>query len=438
MKCRMFALLMTALMIVSASAFAQMVSVSELYDQAQAMSGWWKEIVDTPNGKVEIDAPIIVPDVDAMPVLTMEGAKISEELYHHILRGRKGEEKDDILYDEVELGGKSSEFFLGRENDYVNGVKTKITGYDAVDILWIQHGAYRFSQGVGKVPSAEPTTYHFPWQIDPNQPGLRGSDLTVNDAMRLWQEDIDMCFPDDDFAIQPVNITVYGSILTDKTGMGKKYKNRGHYTIYAEQVVDGVPLFGGIMDDVGASDYSVHFGSDQKTNRTIERLNETYGTGVASVFGSGGWIESRFVDEENYRTGNSLARVRTVEYPDVPLAPLDSVLDGIKNEMEKGNIREVYSVRLGYVLYSNPDMTDHAWAIPRWVINALYITKQNQKNWEREQRDNAKWGYEYPAWGQFYSEEILADAQSGELIIFTLGDEETYSVPKIITWNEVK
>lgn len=153
MKCRMFALLMTALMIVSASAFAQMVSVSELYDQAQAMSGWWKEIVDTPNGKVEIDAPIIVPDVDAMPVLTMEGAKISEELYHHILRGRKGEEKDDILYDEVELGGKSSEFFLGRENDYVNGVKTKITGYDAVDILWIQHGAYRFSQGVARCPA---------------------------------------------------------------------------------------------------------------------------------------------------------------------------------------------------------------------------------------------------------------------------------------------
>ena len=438
MKCRMFALLMTALMLVSASAFAQMVSVSELYDQVQAMGGWWKEIIDTPNGKVAIDAPIIVPDVDAMPVLTMEGARISEELYQHILQGRKSDEKDDILYDEVELGGKSSEFFLGRENDYVNGVKTNIVGYDAVNMLWIQHGAYRFSQGVGKVPSAEPTTYHFPWQIDLDRPVLRGSDLTVNDAMRLWQEDIEMCFPDDDFVIQPVNITVYGSTLTDKTGTGKKYKNTGHYTIYAEQVVGGVPLFGGIMDDVGASDYSVHFGSDQRTNRTIERLNETYGAGVASVFGQGGWIESRFVDEENYRTGNSLARVRTVEYSDVPVASLDSVLDGIQKEMEKGNIREVYSVRLGYVLYSNPDMTDHAWAIPRWVVSALYITKKNQKNWEREQRDNAKWGYAYPVWGQFYSDEILVDAQSGKLLIFTLGDDDTYAVPEIITWDDIR
>ena len=49
---------------------------------------------------------------------------------YHIIQGRKGGRQDSIEYDEVELGGKSSEFFLGYENDYVNYKKTQIVGYD--------------------------------------------------------------------------------------------------------------------------------------------------------------------------------------------------------------------------------------------------------------------------------------------------------------------
>ena len=56
-----------------------------------------------------------------------------------------------------------------------------------------------------------------------------------------------MCFPEDDFILQPKTIEVYGSILTDQTGKGKEYRNTGHYTIRAEQMVNGVPLMGGII-----------------------------------------------------------------------------------------------------------------------------------------------------------------------------------------------
>ena len=108
---------------------------------------------------------------------------------------------------------------------------------------------------------------------------------------------------------------------------------------------------------------------------------------------------------------------------------------GIRKEIEAGNVRHVYSVRLGYVLYSNPEMTDYAWAVPRWVISMQYITKENQAHWEREQQLNAKWGYEYAVWEEFYAEEVLVDAQSGELMIFTTGDDQTYSVPKLVTWD---
>ena len=35
------------------------VSVTELYEQAQAMGGVWQESFDAPNGQVTVDAPII-------------------------------------------------------------------------------------------------------------------------------------------------------------------------------------------------------------------------------------------------------------------------------------------------------------------------------------------------------------------------------------------
>lgn len=431
---------MLALLLPLCADAQEYVSIAEVFKQAQAMGGVWQETFDTPNGKMTVDAPIIVPDVETMPVMTMEGSKISEDLYHHIINGKKiGDIADDILY-EAELGGKSREFFLGRENDYVNQKKTNIVGYDAVDMLWIQHGMFRYGLWNSDITESEPTTYHFPWEIDPDQPSLRNSSLTLNEAMRLWKEELDTCFPEDDFILQPKTIAVYGSTLTDKTGKGKAYENTGHYEIYAEQLIDGVPLLGGIMYDLGLSPYKSFSETNPKTDisRTVEKLNKKYGTGVASVLSYFG-IRAYFMDEESYVTfTDTLARVRTVEYDDIPLASLDSVLESIRKEIEAGNIRQVHSVRLGYVLYSNPDMTDHAWAIPRWVVSALYVTQKNQKDYEREQQLNAKHGYEYPLWGELYSAELLVDAQSNEMNLFYLGDDEVYSVPKITTWDKVK
>ena len=87
----------------------------------------------------------------------------------------------------VEWDGRPFEVFLGYENDYVNGEKTDIRGYEAVDALDMSHGGFRSSVGEGLMPRAEPSTYHYPWTLEGDRPCLRGSDLTLDDAMRLWR-----------------------------------------------------------------------------------------------------------------------------------------------------------------------------------------------------------------------------------------------------------
>lgn len=53
------------------AAAQEYVSIAEIYKHAQATDGVWQETFDTPNGEMTVDVPIIVPDVETMPVVTV-------------------------------------------------------------------------------------------------------------------------------------------------------------------------------------------------------------------------------------------------------------------------------------------------------------------------------------------------------------------------------
>ena len=161
-----------------------------------------------------------------------------------------------------------------------------------------------------------------------------------------------------------------------------------------------------------------------------------YRRGCYSVLGTGNGFYGTFKDENNYRTSSKLARVRTTEYEDVPLVPLDSVLESIQEKIESGNIIGLDSIRLGYLLYSNPDMTDYAWAIPRWVVDARYVTNENRDEYMLKDLLDPEEGL--AKWENHYQASIPVDVQTGELIIFTYGDAETFSVPEMMTWDKVQ
>ena len=65
-----FATMMGALLLMPTLALANsdMVSISELRQQAEAV-GRWTQTYETPNGKVSVDIPIIVPEVENVPIL---------------------------------------------------------------------------------------------------------------------------------------------------------------------------------------------------------------------------------------------------------------------------------------------------------------------------------------------------------------------------------
>ena len=418
-----------ALLLPLCAAAQEYVSIAEIYKQAQAMDGVWQETFDTPNGEMTVDVPIIVPDVETMPVVTVEKAKISEALFNQIASGKKYGTKRELSY-ETELNGERLGFYLGLENNDAFGEKSGNTGYDAFQLTFVFHGMFMNSRDNGKWKGTMPRVGYYAWELDLDAACVRNSDITLNEAMRLWHEDIALCYPDETFEIRPTKIALRGCTL--KPELKSKDKRDGLIVVEAaEQLIGAISL--------GACNIAVRTPKDvserKEDDRKYKEMNP-YRRGCYNVLGTGNGFYGTFKDENNYRTSSQLARVRTTEYEDVPLVPLDSVLESIREKIESGNIIGLDSIRLGYLLYSNPDMTDYAWAIPRWVVDARYVTNENRDEYMLKDLLDPEEGL--AKWENHYQASIPVDVQTGELIIFTYGDAETFSVPEMMTWDKVQ
>ena len=69
---------------------SDMVSVSELRQQVERMGRWTKNY-DTPNGEVSVDIPVIVPDVDELPILEIQAVTPEDD-------GFSWDEDDQSVY----------------------------------------------------------------------------------------------------------------------------------------------------------------------------------------------------------------------------------------------------------------------------------------------------------------------------------------------------
>lgn len=428
MKRMLVMLLILALTFCSTGAAAQeYVSVAELYDQAQALEGWWQATFDSPNGEVTVDAPIIVPDIETIPVITVEPAKpLSQELYDTIAQGTKTSKSQKAIQYETVIEGITQEFFLGHEEEGKSG-------YDAVNCAWIQRGNYRFSVGSGTAADAEPKTYHYPWELDFDQAYVRGSDQTLNEMMALWQKDIALCYPEESYVIKPKRIYLNGSVLGENEEEGEKYEQDGDCLIYGEQYFFDLPLIGAIGSYDGENLlWPIQISSDEK-NKAIENLT-AYLTGSCGAC----YNQNRFLSANNAdnRSMTDLNKVRSIEYEDIPLASLDEVLQSVEEKIEEGSVEAVYAVRLGYVMYSNPDMTDYAWAVPCWVVDCEYVSGEYGKL-KGEYGDN--FGTESDCvWEKDCFLQMPINAQNGEAILFDVPTEDVLRVPDIVTWSNVK
>ena len=390
------------------SAQGELISISELRAQVEE-KGRWEEKYDTPNGEVSVDIPIIVPEVEHCPVVTVENQKPWNETTIREVQG-KTEKRDGESFYSYDLDGQTVEIQL-----LTNGNGSAAT-YEAVKDVTIQAGHYAAD---GQQMAVE---WKYPWEVDMLQCYIPGKNWTIEQTMMKWQNILNFVYPGQSIRIAPKRIQIC------------RYENdssAGFYQITAEQLIEGIPMIGTIASSQAENHFTVPYAATHKDNEEEQRL-KPYRKG--SFWNTNVFMEMAASNELNYFTHIGVNKVRTVEIDDIPLAPLHEVMKSIETEIEAGNIRGVYALRLGYLRYSDPDMTDYAWAVPTWVLDCRYLTTENQKTADIFEEDDT----EQSIWKTYGFSQIPIDAQTGKLKIITTGNEETFSVPKMITWEAIK
>ena len=398
-----------------------MASISELHKQAAEM-GRWRKTYETPTGILEVDIPILVPDVEECPVITVENDKpFNREMAKGMQDRSKNE--DGFTVFPCEMNGRNFEIVWG-----TNGWNGSTADYDEVTDFSIGTGIWRQTAHVKKSSFfSTPIVARYPWEIDLSESVIRNGNQTVEQVMDNWQKLIDAMYPDRNYTIAPKQIRIYGYTQMDHD---EADEGSGHYLITAEQVIRGLPVFGAIYS---YGDFQISYASTAETNKRQEKLR-AYATGA--FWKTRSMLQIRASSNDDYVANIGLNKIRNVELEDIPLTPLENVLQAIEREIYTGNIRDVYALRLGYMRYSNPDMKDYAWAIPMWVLDCKYITEEN-----RETADSVEENTQDEValiWDAYGFSQIPIDAQTGKMKIITTGDEETFSVPKVITWEDVQ
>ena len=415
-------LLAVALMATAAGAAAQeYATVREINMQAQEMGDVWRATYSTPWGQTSIDAPILIPDVDALPVLTLEmDQPLSEQEVVGILAQYPRKYEDQLAFEGVVIGSEAATLDLGLEID-------GRLGWDAAQSVGVTYGALR-EGGLGE---AEPVTYHFGWTIDEQTAALSGSALTVGDVMALWRAEIERFYPGRGHDIALRRVEAHGSALAS-TAVPETDEPHVHYRMEAEQLLGGVPIMGKITEG-----FETLVPKERGYAYELEQAREPYEVTPRSVNTR---LSANCANATDRDFSLFFFKQTGVRLADVPLAPLSKVIAGLADEIRAGRLWKVYALRLGYLLYRDVEVQEIV-AVPRWVAEAVYVQNAKEETYDTFQRVDAWRTTRYDPQRDGYTRRIPIDAQTGEPILFAMEEcdfEAVFGAPEMVTWEEAK
>lgn len=379
-----------------ASAFAQpeWKSIEELRKETPAH---WTQTYETPWRTIEVDVPIDIPDVDNMPIF-----KVTYEapVDYAICEGYKVTENGEHDYDQglfrAERGKDPQKL---QESEY-DSAKVRRQYYREDSEMAYIYENYRV-----------PLTKDEYWLFDGRIPDVTAEalELSAAEAYELALEEARHFIGDqvDSFRLCSVVVTNrhYKCRMEDNERIWERpVSEHGQYNFEWKQT------FGGV-------DYepAVIFESYANTGG----INEARGSISISTDGMGffGVYLSRFAQKD-------------MPYEDVPLQPFDAVQAALEEEIMKGKLRRVNSVKLCYVGYDDPEDKTMMWLFPTWLVTGTI--EENVKKETVFECDSQ--GYIITG----LRREYVFPAQSGKMMDRESRSRNRRVVQDIVTWDDVK
>lgn len=376
-----FALMLIRML--TAAAYAQEYqTVSQLRESVPAR---WTTTIETKWRDVAIDAEIVTPDVEAIPVV-----KVGYDLHPSPLTPAESG------WVEVNDSYETGSLILYMTDD-TGKPPRKING-----------------RKVNRDPVSKENWYG---DFDPNQTYIPLSDIRFSEIQDLIRDElVKFGYPPEDFDLEtPERMWLqhwYFAGTKEDAAPAEILMN-----LYTK--LNGITVYGHILDAV------------RNTRGERARKDGFWDSMTTSVAYEG------VIDRLSLLFISHLLPVETLA-DDVPLCPFSMIQKSLEQEIKKGRVRKIYEISLGYVLYCEPGVyqeqgqePDYSnifyYVKPMWRVNCLKAAEA-QKKLEKSDEDDERNSVAYT--------QMLVDAQTGEII--GQSDAADRSMfPGFLSWEDV-
>lgn len=376
-----FALTLIRMLTAAASA-QEYQTVSQLRESVPAR---WTTTIETKWRDVAIDAEIVTPDVEAIPVV-----KVGYDLHPSPLT------PEESGWVEVNDSYETGSLILYMTDD-TGKPPRKING-----------------RKVNRDPVSKENWYG---DFDPNQTYIPLSDIRFSEIQDLIRDElVKFGYPPEDFDLEtPERMWLqhwYFAGTKEDAAPAEILMN-----LYTK--LNGITVYGHILDAV------------RNTRGERARKDGFWDSMTTSVAYEG------VIDRLSLLFISHLLPVETLA-DDVPLCPFSMIQKSLEQEIKKGRVRKIYEISLGYVLYCEPGVyqeqgqePDYSnifyYVKPMWRVNCLKAAEA-QKKLEKSDEDDERNSVAYT--------QFLVDAQTGEII--GQSDAADRSMfPGFLTWEDV-
>ena len=397
-----------------ALASGDMVSISELRQQVEAM-GRWTKTYDTPNGEVSVDIPIIAPEVENMPILQVSavmGKDVAEEkgLHKSVDQENAGA---GIFYDDFDI--------LSKLNANVDDAAMIFCANpEEIDLAFLQV-SHNDPNSMRRGSWDYSSDYYYPNEMNPETLFAEENEQpmsTANDALAVLLQNY-YGKENADYDVDYVEVRGKARKRVGRTkndlGAYKKDYPKGTYYISFRQKIGGLPVYMEIGQKMLTTDKTY------VTQEVALKCQRIRGIETNTL---------EYMDETSFILDTTWMREEKRIQEDVPLATLEDVMRALEKRIEEGYIRDIYALRLGYVCYLDDTSPDIYALYPAWICDCIYANSPREQIMENIVTDAFRENFRY--------EQILVDAQTCDIQEGWIDRDEGLYHAEPMTWGKMQ
>ena len=401
------------MMIVPTLASADMVSITELRQQAEVV-GRWTQTYEAHGRTIEVDVPIIVPEVKEFPVFSVEP-------YYAVYEQRLT--RDGTMLEKIGEDGCCSVY---AESNLLleEGITGEAKASDLDDFEEVNFNAnYSSPRDEHNLNTKYTSEFFYPYEIEQVYTYAEDNPASLEDAVTNLEKIIGYFYPEEPaVTVERVELRsrlhkVKGIDDYDLGDYVEDYPS-GTYNLSIRQMMDGIPIY----TDIG-SRLSLDLASDKgkKGVNSFWRKNVKIMRVRKNTF--------EFMNKSRFELNTVwLKRINKIE-EDVPLQNVDIIINNLEKEIERGKIRRIYALKLGYCVYFSDEGENIYTIYPIWMCECDYTESAKEELKKSEQiQDNRE---------QYYYKQLVMNAQTGQIEPYLIEKQELAYCPRVITWEEV-